>query len=649
MSKKQNAKIQKSINPYNKVLLRIALILIATFITYSPALKNGFTNWDDNVYIGENNYIKSLSSDNIKAIFDTKTNVSLNYHPLTILSLAIDYKLSGYNPRTYHFTNLFFHLLNTTLVFLFVYLLSNKNLLIPTITSIAFAIHPMHVESVAWVSERKDVLYVFFFLLSLIGYLKFLNSEKNKPFFYILTLLLFVFSCLSKAMAVVLPMILFLIDYFLKRKISTKTMLEKMPFLVIAFYYGWIALKVQSQGAISDFEIFTWVQRISFTSYGFLFYIVKFFVPINLSCYYPYPNHENVALPIIYYLAPFVVLMLTGAIAYSAKKSRVLIFSYLFYFFAVALVLQFISVGQVITADRYSYLAYVGIAFPIAFGLNSIYTVEKNKYKKIILPALVLVAIVFSIITYNRIQVWKNGDTLWSDAISKYPHAETYRNRGSYLVNKPAYDLGIKSVGENEYDRALIDFNNSVALSQKNPKVFTNRANIFGLRGMFNEALQDYIAAIKLDSTDAQTYFNQGVTYGFMKDFTNSVKSYSRALVLQPTLTKAKFNRAYDLINAEKYQEAIVDLDDLLKVELNNADYYYYRGYAYLKMNKWQEALADHNASLAINPNNANVNFNRSIINNTIGNFKEALEDALNAQKMGYAVDPNYILELSKK
>jgi protein O-mannosyl-transferase len=646
MSKKQTTPKVKTQSEKSSLLIRIGAILLLTFIVYYPSLKNGFTNWDDNVYIGENKLIQSVSSGNIKQIFETKNHVSLNYHPVTILSLAIDYKLSKYNPHTYHSTNLFFHLANTALVFLLIYFLTQKNVLASTITSLVFAIHPMHVESVAWVAERKDVLYVFFLLLSAILYQLYIN--KNNWLHYFLSFALFVLACLSKAMAVVLPLVLLLMDYYMGRKITVKTVLEKIPFFVVSIVVGLLAVKIQSQGAIAEFSVFTLTQRICFTSYGFIFYIAKFFVPLKLSCYYPYPNYENVSLPLEFYISPFLVAALIIGVLFTHKKTNLYVFSLLFYIITIALVLQFISVGQVITADRYSYLPYLGLAFPVSMLIHKYSLNNSISFKKIVLPSLFVVLFLFSFITYNRISVWKNGDTLWSDAISKYPHAETYRNRGSYLVNKAAYDLGQKKVEENEYDRALDDFNKSVAISQKNPKVFTNRANIFGLKGKFPEALQDYIAAIKLDSLDPQTYFNQGVTYGYMKQFDNAIKSYTKALRLQPDFPKAKFNRAYDFINSEKYDDAINDLNQLIASNSGSPDYYFYRAYAYLKLSKWQESLVDHNATLAINPNNANACFNRSVVNKALGNFQQAKEDALAAQRLGFAVEPSYLNELSK-
>src|ERR1051325_10479170 len=201
----------------------IIAILIVTFACYFPVLsdKKEFTNWDDPVYIvdKESNatpavqpLITSTSMENVKKIFSTSNPVSLNYHPLTMLSLAYNYKFATKKqygepaPKGFFITNLFLHLCNTFLVFAFCYLLSRKRFWVGAISALLFGIHPMHVDSVAWASERKDVLYCFFFLASCISYLSYIKTKRIS--YFILCFLLFVFSCLSKAMAVPLPLVL---------------------------------------------------------------------------------------------------------------------------------------------------------------------------------------------------------------------------------------------------------------------------------------------------------------------------------------------------------------------------------------------------------------------------------------------------------
>lgn len=633
------------------VFLLLSGIVLLIGIVFFSSLKNGFTNWDDNVYVAENPLITKLSATNIKKIFSIESVVSNNYHPVTILSLAIDYKLSAYNPKTYHTTNLLFHLLNVALVFWFIFLLSGRKIVVAAIVAFFFGIHPMHVESVAWISERKDVLYTFFFMGALVCYYKYLNYTGNKKWLLYLTVLfLFIISVLSKAMAVVLPLVLLLVDYYTDRKFDKYVWLEKIPFFIVSIVFGMLASKVQA-GAIADIDTFTWLQRLSFASYGLVTYIVKLFWPVNLSCFYPYPNLVHDRLPVIFYIVPFVASGLLIAALLMGKRNKVLVFGFLFYCITVALVLQFISVGQVIIADRYSYVPYIGLLFPIAMGFDWLYNQKESRFglwKKVVTGVLITGAVLSCWLTAARIKVWKNSDSLWTDAILNHPGSEAFRNRGSYLVNKVAYDKGQKKVDENEYDRALQDFNISIKMNPNNPKVYINRANIYGLKKQFDLALKDYSKAIEMDKTDPQTFFNRAITYSFMKQFDKAAEDYSTVLAMRPGFKAAKQNRAYVYADNGDYDKAIKDLNELIQSESANAVYYFYRGFSYYKLNNLQAALEDNTLAVKYNPSYDAAYFNRSVINKALGRNSDALNDALKAQSLGYSVNAGYIEELKK-
>ncbi len=661
MSKKQQqhkAKEQAPKKPAHKRrategrrhLYFLAAVVVITFICYSGSLNNGWTNWDDNVYVAENPLVTSLSGDNVSSIFSTANHVSLNYHPITILSLAIDYHFSEYSAHTYHFTNLLFHLFNTALVFWFIFLLSGRRTEVAAIVALFFGIHPMHVESVAWISERKDVLYAFFFMASLIVYLRYLESEGRKQLLlYTAAIALFLLSILSKAMAVVLPVVLLLIDYYKERKIDKRMILEKLPFFALSILFGILASNIQSQEAIAKFETFTLFQRFMFAAYGLIMYIFQLVLPLNLCNFYPYPVLMNGSLPILYYAAPVIALGLFVLVWLSMKRSRLLAFGFAFYVVTVALVLQFVSVGQVIMADRYSYVPYIGLLFPVAMGYEALKKQSSERLallKQAALPLLVVCAALCAYLTFERCKVWKNSDTLWTDAIAKYPNSEPYRNRGSYLVNKAGYDKGEKVVGENEYDRALEDFNVSIAMNPNNAKVFTNRANIYGLKGQFEKALADYSKAIELSQTDEQTYFNRAITYSIMKQFDKAIEDYNNVLKLKPGLMSAKQNRAYVMIDNNMAGNAIADLDELIKYNPNNPDYYFYRGLALNRMNNNAAALKDYDRAIQLKPDNGNAYFNRSVVNKMLGNIPAAQADAQKAGSLGYKVEESYLKEL---
>lgn len=638
-----------------KVVLWLAGILLLTYIAYTPSLKNGFTNWDDNVYIGENTLIKDVSGAGVKNMFSLENHVSLNYHPITILSLAIDYKLSEYNPKTYHITNLLFHLLNTALVFFFIFLLSGKRIIVAAIVALFFGVHPMHVESVAWIAERKDVLYTFFFMASLIVYFKYMVANGSiKLLLYGIILILFSLSLLSKAMAVVLPITFMLLDYYKGRKFDKFVLLEKIPFLSLSLLFGLLASNIQSAGAaVAKFETFTVLQRLAFASYGIVNYIYKLIVPTNLSCFYPYPNLVDDHLPIIFYICPFIVLSIVVLVMLSLKKSKDWLFGFLFFCITIVLVLQFISVGQVIMADRYAYIPYIGLLFPLAMRFDWLQQQVDKKYNlhKQGSVLLLIACIVTSMwLTFQRIKVWKNSDTLWTDAISKYPQSESpYRNRASYLINKKAYDLGKKRIGEREIDRALADFTISIKLNPTVAETFTNRANIYGLKGRFDLALSDYSNSIKIDSTDPQTFYNRAITYSMMKQFDNAIKDYDSALLLKPDFTKAKKSRAYSYVDNRNFDKAIAELNSLIAEEPKNAVHYFYRGVASFNLGNSATALSDNTQAILLNPSYGDAYFNRSVINQSLGNYSDALEDAIKARDLGNGVNPNYINGLKKR
>ena len=228
-----------------------AVILVLTFTAYFPSLQNSLLKaWDDQDYVTNNDLVKSLSANNILKIFREDKGEYANYHPLTTLSLAINYHFSKDNPYGYHLTNLLLHLLNTLLVFIFIYILTQKKTEIAAVTALLFGLSPIHVESVAWISERKDVLYTFFFLASLISYQRFLKRSDWK--LYAASLVLFLCSLLSKAMAASLPLVLILIGFMEKRRWSWKLLPDKIPYFILAILLGLYAVMIQAEGKVKN-------------------------------------------------------------------------------------------------------------------------------------------------------------------------------------------------------------------------------------------------------------------------------------------------------------------------------------------------------------------------------------------------------------
>lgn len=334
----------------------LAFIIIITLLAYLPVFDAGFVQWDDKLYIQDNALIRSI---NLKEIFATYQQG--NYHPVTMLVYAIEYHFWNLNAAGYHTVNLFLHLLNTLMVCYVIFRLCRKKE-IAFVAALFFGIHPIHVESVAWLAELKDLLYTFFFLASYIYYLKY--NEEGKSKFYFISLLLFLLSLLSKAMAAPLPVILLLTDYFIDRKFSRKTILEKIPFFILAIILGIVAINAQlPTGETLNIPVYPFWQRIIFACYGFVSYLIHLIMPVNLNAVYPYPMKVGENIPFLYYFYVILFFGIVATVIYSLRFSRKIFFGIGFFTATVFLVLQLLPIGDAIMANRYGYIPSVGIFY----------------------------------------------------------------------------------------------------------------------------------------------------------------------------------------------------------------------------------------------------------------------------------------------
>jgi protein O-mannosyl-transferase len=375
----------------------VPLVLsVLVFIFYAKVWNNGLV-WDDDPYITLNDAVINFDLKELLSGFHVG-----NYHPLTMLSLAIEYALVGESPWLYHLTNLLFHVANSWLVFkLFSKL--KVSFWISFITSVFFAIHPLHVESVAWAAERKDVLYTFFLMLSFIMYLSY-AATKNK-IVYTVSVLLFLTSCLSKGMAVVMPALLIITDWwFLDKKFNFKNLLDKIPYFAITLFFAWLATTAQKDAGADATSVisaaYTVSERIRIVSFSFLFYWFKTILPFDLLPFYPYPPKINGSIPGIFSAALLGVVLFAGATLWLGRKDKKLWWSVAFFIIAISTVLQILPVGSAIVADRYYYLSSIGPLFLIGF---LIFRFIKNQKSAIFISS--LIALYFAVLTFFRLDI----------------------------------------------------------------------------------------------------------------------------------------------------------------------------------------------------------------------------------------------------
>ncbi len=625
----------------------LGFILAVSFLVYLPVLKNNAFVWDDEGYILNNQAVQSF---NLTGIFSDY--VMGNYHPFTMLFLAVEHWLFGLNPTGYHVINLFLHLINVLLVY-YALCLIGKRKEVAFVASLLFGIHPLHVESVAWASGIKDLLYTLFFLASYIYYLKYFYSQKKK--YYFVSILVFTLSLLSKAMAVTLPVLFLLTDYFTGRKITLKALYEKIPFFLLAILFGIIAIIAQkTTGAVIE-TAFPLLQRFAFACSGFVTYLVKMIFPLHLSAYYPYPVKVGGEIPLFHYFYILIFIVLCALIAFSVRYTKKILYGTGFFTLAIFLVLQLYPVGSAIMADRYSYLSSVGIFYLMGEG----FVFLRDKWNKWLPFGLLIVfALIFSAKTYKRGEVWKNNLTLWNDVIGQYQNVPVaYLNRGAEFGREKMPDKALddfnKAIKLNPgyakayYNRAVVllekknttsaidDLNKAVELNPRYLQSYLKRGNVFLDIREYSKALIDFNKVIELDPNLANAYNERGNIYGFLEKYDLAKDDFSRAIELNPKGSEAFFNRAILYLNLKEFDKALKDLDSTIALNPDDAEALLNRGKIYSNMQKYREAENDFSQVIRINPNNSDAYFNRGLTIYLSGKKDLALNDLTRATAMG--------------
>jgi protein O-mannosyl-transferase len=538
----------------------LLVLSITVLVAFSSAFTNGITNWDDDVYITKNALIRSLDLEKIFTSY-----VSSNYHPLTILSYAIEYHLLGIDDTGFHVTNILIHVANTLLVFLFIQNLSG-NKTIALVTALLFGIHPMHVESVAWISERKDVLYAFFFLLSLIYYLKYIHNKGNKIKLYLWTILFFLLSLLSKGMAVSLPLVMVLVDYYRSRKIDRNLILEKIPFFLLSLVFGLLAISAQRSTQAMELRAgYPIFDRILFVCYGAMMYIVKLIAPLNLSSFYPYPQKINGNYPLLVYLSPvFVLLSFAAVVVLFRKNNKMAIWGIIYFVATIILVLQFVPVGDALFADRYSYVPYIGIFFIIGHYANEFMNNRFSllyKYRQALIVASFVIGLVLLVFSYNRCKVWESSLTLWTDVIEKYPDADiAYLNRG--IISAPAGNI----------KEAYADFAKAIELNPACTEAYNDLGLLKQNMNDPNGSIEQFNAAIKSDRNYTEAYSNRALSYVSLKKYDEALKDFTKALELKPDYANVYCNRGNAYIDIGQVEKGMQDLNKARELYIRQND-----------------------------------------------------------------------------
>lgn len=485
-----------------KIISFLILLIGILLITFYPCLNNDFVNWDDDKYIFENNDIQNLTVQNMGKIFSSFYGGA--YVPLTVFSFAVDYKIGGLNPLSYHRTNLILHIINAILIFFIVHLFC-KRIFVSFLTALFFAIHPLHVEPVAWVSGRKDLVYALFFTGSLFVY--FYSKISAIKYYYFISFLLFIAALLSKPVAITLPLVILAFECFLYQRSIKKSIICIVPHLIISIIFFYIAVIAQKTAGAFPQERLNFLQQINLSLSNLLFYFYKMFVPLKLSCIYPIQN---------YWFAPFVILLIIIIVLISLRYNRIIALTMVLFVIMMLPVLQLFPVGQILS-DRYTYLSLTGFFYLAGAFVDSLYF-KGRKFFRIFVSTLLIIVIAFlSFLSNKQCRVWKDGMALWTNAINHYTD-----------IPLPYNSRGIIHSKSRNYKAAIDDFSRALQLNPAYVKAYVNRGNIYSELGDGERALSDYNNALEIDSTYLDAYHNRAVFYFNAKKYRFALKDLLR-------------------------------------------------------------------------------------------------------------------------
>jgi protein O-mannosyl-transferase len=559
-----------------RTVIVLSLLLAAlTLTSYLQVLSQPFFDYDDQVYVTSNSHVAGgLTGENIVWAFTSVD--AANWHPVTWLSHLADVQCFGMNPHGHHLTSLVIHTLSALLLFL---LLSRLTGSLGSSFFVAglFALHPMHVESVAWIAERKDVLSAFFWFLTLLCYSEYARNPKRS--LYLLTLFCFVLGLMSKPMLVTLPLVMLLIDCWPLGRYRQQAALdqlnltgrvlalvkEKVPFFFFSLLSCLITLSAQYKGgAINSLKTVPFGLRVENALVAYLKYLGKTLWPHDLAFFYPL----SLTIPLWQVVGSLFSLLLLSAAAIWCRR-RYPFFAVGWFWFLITLVpvIGFVQVGLQSMADRYSYLPAVGLYVILAWGAPALAERWQLRGPILVLPGAVLL-LTAAVVTWHQLGYWQ-------DSVTVYRHALRV-TKGNYLVN---YNLGL----------------------------------LLANSGKPDEAITQYREALRIRPDDTPSHNNLGLTLAGKGDLDAAIGEFREALRLDPNYAEAHSNLGVALANKGDLDAAIHELRETVRISPNDLDAHGNLGYALASKGDLDAAIAQYREALRLNPGNQKAANNLSL------------------------------------
>lgn len=561
-----------------KFFFILAAILAVVFISFSPALFNEFINWDDQEHVTDNLSIRSLDGEHIKTMFTSMVNRI--YIPLSTLSFALEYHFFGLNAFVVHLNNLLLHMAVTGLIFILA-LRMGLNIWAAGFGALLFGIHPMRVESVAWATERKDVLYAFFYLLAMHAYWTYLDKRSKLAF--ALTILCGLLSMLAKPMALSLPFILWILDWMKGRTLTLEVIVEKIPHFLYIVPLAWLtyALMIPAPPYPPLDGLLTWL-------WCGAFYIWKFLFPLELFPLYARPEPVSLLNPV--YPAAILTWILCFLVWFRFRRQRWLTFAWLFYGCSIFFLfrtnnLHFNSVG-----DRFMYLPGLGFCLLAGFLIHQGMLRLQNTSRPLKLAAVLGLMILFaglSIKTFLQCHVWRNSLSVFNAMIST-PMADGQLSAFQSFLSRIYLNRGTSLLALGRSEDAIKDYDMILQLNPDNHEAYNNRAIVRINHKQYDLALEDLNRALEINPNFIHVYGNMGFVYMGQEKYELAIETYTKGLQVNDSSAALYFYRSQAYARLNRFEEAIRDADKAKELGYQNGDDYFN------SLKSYVDSLKDH-------------------------------------------------------
>ena len=567
-------------------LLLLALLVCA--VIYGLRIKQVHISWDDPEMVFKNQDVQHFQ---LSAIF--RKHYVGNYLPVTMLAHALMYFFFGSSDLAHHSLNLLLHLLNGVLVYKLSCLIF-KDKQPSFISAVIFLLHPVQVESVAWISELKNILSTTFYLLGLLAWSTYVKNPGILNYFRVI--LYFLLGVLSKPSLIAFPLSLIALEFIFGLPFRFRTQINKLPLLLVSLLFGLLTIQTQSADLfINHSHEFPYWQRIVNSGVALYNYLLLFLTPVHLSIIYPFPeaNLQNILTGCLF------LLILVAVVIWLLLNKQGRWFGILcFVLFNFILVLQFLPFGEVLYADRYVYVPLIGLAWALSSGLDSI------KLNSNVMAVVLIVLLGF--LSSTRLKAWKSALVLYEDILIKYPNeflalnsagvecmflnedqkALDYFNRSVKAAPKnykSYFNRGLLYLKNNKPNLAIQSFNQSLELYNYS-KAYAGRASAYFLLGDLPKALSDAKQAIELDPKNAKAHFITGACYEKLNNLGAAKTSLNTCIELNPEDPDFYFKRAIVFGKQQNFTDCLHDLDVCLELKPSYTEAYYWRGVAKINL-----------------------------------------------------------------